>query len=53
MGHYEFGDHADVYTQLMFNDYESVAPDFPLGQLLLRRTTINCNDPVLPVNSLH
>ena len=21
MGHYEFGEHADVYTQLMFTDY--------------------------------
>jgi outer membrane receptor protein involved in Fe transport len=25
MGHYEFNEHADVYTQLMFNDYESIA----------------------------
>ena len=31
MGHYEFGEHADVYTQLMFNDYESVAQIAPSG----------------------
>ena len=31
MGHYEFGEHADVYTQLMFNDYESVAQIAPGG----------------------
>ena len=31
MGHYEFGEHADVYTQLMFNDYESIAQIAPGG----------------------
>ena len=31
MGHYELGEHADVYTQLMFNDYESVAQIAPGG----------------------
>ena len=31
MGHYEFGEHADVYTQLMFTDYESVAQVAPGG----------------------
>ena len=31
MGHYEFGEHADVYTQLMFTDYESVAQIAPGG----------------------
>ena len=51
MGHYEFGDHADVYTQLMFNDYESVAQIAPSGNFF-ETTTINCNNPFLPVNSL-
>ena len=37
MGHYEFGEHADVYTQLMFNDYESVAQIAPSRQLLRHR----------------
>ena len=31
MGHYEFSENADVYTQLMFNDYESVAQIAPSG----------------------
>jgi hypothetical protein len=30
-GHYEFGEHADVYTQLSYTDYESVAQIAPSG----------------------
>ena len=48
MGHYEFGEHADVYTQLMFNDYESVAQIAPSGNFF-DTTTINCDNPFLPV----
>ena len=51
MGHYEFGEHADVYTQLMFNDYESVAQVAPGGNFL-NTSSINCDNPLLPVNSL-
>ena len=51
MGHYEFGEHADVYTQLMFNDYESVAQIAPSGNFF-DTGTINCDNPFLPVNSL-
>jgi len=51
MGHYEFNDRADVYTQLMFSDYESVAQIAPSGNFF-DTTTINCNNPFLPVNSL-
>ncbi|HWN06997.1 MAG TPA: TonB-dependent receptor [Steroidobacteraceae bacterium] len=51
MGHYEFGEHADVYTQLMFNDYESVAQVAPGGNFQ-NTSVINCDNPLLPVNSL-
>jgi outer membrane receptor protein involved in Fe transport len=51
MGHYEFSEKADVYTQLMFNDYESVAQIAPSGNFG-DTTTINCDNPFLPVNSL-
>ena len=51
MGHYEFGEHADVYTQLMFNDYESIAQVAPGGNFF-NSSTINCDNPFLPVSSL-
>jgi iron complex outermembrane recepter protein len=51
MGHYEFGEHADVYTQLMFNDYESVAQIAPSGNFG-DTTTVNCGNPFLPTGSL-
>ncbi len=51
MGHYEFGEHADVYTQLMFNDYESIAQIAPSGNFF-ETGSINCGNPFLPVNSL-
>ncbi len=46
-GHYEFGEHADVYTQLMFTDYESVAQIAP-GGVFFETSTINCDNPLLP-----
>ena len=49
MGHYEFGEHADVYTQLMFTDYESVAQIAPAGTS--STGTINCNNPFLPATT--
>ena len=51
MGHYEFGEHADVYTQLMFSDYESVAQVAPSGNFF-STNSINCDNPLLPVNNL-
>ena len=51
MGHYEFGEHADVYTQLMFNDYESVAQVAPGGNFF-NTNSVNCDNPLLPINSL-
>ena len=51
MGHYEFSEKADVYTQLMFNDYESVAQIAPSGNFF-DTGTIGCDNPFLPVNSL-
>jgi outer membrane receptor protein involved in Fe transport len=51
MGHYEFSEHADVYTQLMFNDYESVGQVAPSGNFF-GTSSINCDNPFLPANSL-
>jgi outer membrane receptor protein involved in Fe transport len=51
-GHYEFGEHADVYTQLGFNDYESIAQIAPGGIFIGDTSTINCGNPLLPQGSL-
>ncbi len=51
MGHYEFGEHADVYTQLMFNDYQSIAQIAPSGDFF-ETGTINCDNPLLPAGAL-
>ena len=51
MGHYEFGEHADVYTQLMYSDYESLAQIAPGGNFG-DTTTINCDNPLFPQGSL-
>ncbi len=51
LGHYEFGEHADVYTQLMFNDYESIAQIAPGGDFG-DTTTINCDNPLFPQANL-
>jgi outer membrane receptor protein involved in Fe transport len=47
LGHYEFGEHADVYTQLMFNDYESIAQIAPGGNFF-DTNSVNCDNPLLP-----
>ena len=49
MGHYEFGEHADVYTQLMFNQYESIAQIAPGGSFG-ETSAINCGNPLIPAN---
>ncbi|HEV8330808.1 MAG TPA: TonB-dependent receptor [Steroidobacteraceae bacterium] len=46
MGHYELAEVADVYTQLMFADYESVAQIAP-GGAFFDTNTINCGNPLL------
>ncbi|HEX4973763.1 MAG TPA: TonB-dependent receptor [Steroidobacteraceae bacterium] len=46
MGHYELAEIADVYTQLMFSDYESVAQVAP-GGAFFDTKTINCDNPLL------
>jgi outer membrane receptor protein involved in Fe transport len=51
MGHYEFGEAADVYSQLMFTDYESVAQVAPGGNFG-DTNSINCDNPLIPVNAL-
>ena len=51
MGHYEFSERADVYTQLMFTDYESVAQVAPGGNFF-NTSSVNCDNPFLPQNSL-
>jgi iron complex outermembrane receptor protein len=51
MGHYEFSEHADVYTQLMFNDYESIAQIAPSGNFF-DTNSINCANPLIPAGIL-
>jgi iron complex outermembrane recepter protein len=46
MGHYELAPFADVYTQLMFTDYRSVAQIAP-GGTFFTLGTINCDNPFL------
>ena len=51
MGHYEFSDHADVYTQLMFNDYLSIAQIAPGGNFF-NSNSVNCDNPFLSAQQL-
>lgn len=51
MGHYELNEHADVYTQLMFSDYESTAQIAP-GGAFGETGSINCDNPLLPQGQL-
>lgn len=46
IGHYELNDHADVYTQLMYTNYRSVAQIAP-GGIFFDTATINCDNPYL------
>jgi len=50
-GHYELNDKADVYTQLMFTDYRSIAQIAP-GGIFLDTSTINCDNPFIPTANL-
>jgi len=51
MGHYELAEVADVYTQLMFADYESVAQIAPGGNFFDTKA-INCDNPLLSAQQL-
>jgi outer membrane receptor protein involved in Fe transport len=46
MGHYEINEHFDVFTQLMFTDYSTVAQIAPSGSFF-NNATINCGNPLL------
>jgi len=46
LGHYELSDHADVYTELMFSDYRSIAQIAP-GGAFFDTSTIACDNPLL------
>ena len=46
MGHYELTDFADVYTQLMFTDYKSIAQIAPGGNFF-NSNSVNCGNPFL------
>lgn len=45
-GRYEINDNAEVYTQLMFTDYETVAQIAPSGNFFVTET-LNCGNPLL------
>jgi outer membrane receptor protein involved in Fe transport len=45
-GNYEINQHAEVFTQLMFTDYRSVAQIAPSGYFL-GEASIACNNPLL------
>jgi len=46
IGHYEVSDHEDVYAELMFTDYRSIAQVAPGGDFF-DTSTINCDNPLL------
>lgn len=50
-GHYEINDRVDVYTQLMFTDYRSIAQIAP-GGIFFDSSSINCDNPFLPAGRL-
>ncbi|MCW5569763.1 MAG: TonB-dependent receptor plug domain-containing protein, partial [Steroidobacteraceae bacterium] len=46
MGHYELNDNADVYTQLMYTNYRSIAQIAP-GGIFFDSSSVNCGNPLL------
>ncbi len=48
-GHYEANEHADVYAQLMYSDYRSVAQIAP-GGIFFSGQNVNCGNPLLSAN---
>ncbi|MBX3703719.1 MAG: TonB-dependent receptor, partial [Steroidobacteraceae bacterium] len=51
MGHYEFSERADVYAQMMFTDYESIAQIAP-GGVFFETSSVPCDNPLLPAGIL-
>ena len=51
MGHYELSEAADVYTQLMFSDYDSTAQIAP-GGAFGESGTVNCDNPLMSAQQL-
>lgn len=47
LGHYSLGEHAEVYTQLMFMDNRTVAQFAPAGMFFDSGVTIPCSNPLL------
>ncbi|MFZ4122088.1 MAG: TonB-dependent receptor plug domain-containing protein [Caulobacterales bacterium] len=45
-GRYTFNEHAELYTQLMFTDYRTVAQIAPSGNFF-STSTLNCGNPLL------
>ncbi len=53
MGHYELNEYADVYTQLMYSDYESTAQIAPGGEFLGEQLfQINCDNAMMSAQQL-
>jgi len=46
LGHYELNEHADVYTQLMYTDYRTLAQIAPGGDFF-NSAAINCDNPLM------
>jgi outer membrane receptor protein involved in Fe transport len=54
MGHYELNDHADVYTQLMYMNYNSTGQIAPGGIFFGGPTVdINCSNPLMSTQQAH
>ncbi|MDE2464656.1 MAG: TonB-dependent receptor [Alphaproteobacteria bacterium] len=49
--HYKVNDHVEVYSQLMFTNYETLAQIAPSGDFF-RTNTINCGNPLLSSSQL-
>ncbi len=47
LAHYEVGEHAEVYSQLMFMDNRSIAQFAPAGMFFDSGVSIPCNNPLL------
>jgi iron complex outermembrane receptor protein len=45
-GHFELNEHADVYSQLMYSDYRTLAQIAPGGDFF-NSGTINCDNPLM------
>ena len=51
LGHYELNEHADVYTELMFTDYRTIAQIAPAGNFFAT-STINCDNAMMSASQI-